>query len=146
MSRSSGPRRRRPRRRARRVRRHQIEEFVVVWALKLAAFISVVTTISIIVILIKESIPFFREVPIWDFLTGTSWTPNFNPASFGVLPLIAGTQTEPREENSSKSHTCELLKRTSRNVVEPSSTSKLYVKFWTEDTQYGIKLSSVSNR
>ena len=64
---------------------------MVVWALKLAALISVVTTISIVVILIRESIPFFREIPIWDFLTGTTWTPNFNPASFGVLPLIGGT-------------------------------------------------------
>jgi phosphate transport system permease protein len=64
---------------------------LVVWALKLAAFISIVTTISIVVILIKESIPFFREIPIWDFLTGTTWTPNFNPASYGVLPLIGGT-------------------------------------------------------
>ena len=34
---------------------------------------------------------FFREVSIVDFLTGTEWAPLFEPAHFGVLPLVAGT-------------------------------------------------------
>ena len=34
---------------------------------------------------------FFREVSLVDFLTGTEWAPLFEPAHFGVLPLIAGT-------------------------------------------------------
>ena len=34
---------------------------------------------------------FFQEVSIVDFLTGTDWSPLFEPAHFGVLPLIAGT-------------------------------------------------------
>jgi phosphate transport system permease protein len=59
--------------------------------LRAAAFISIVTTIAIVVILIRESIPFFREVPIWDFLTGTKWTPKFQTQHFGVLPLVVGT-------------------------------------------------------
>ena len=56
-----------------------------------AAIISVVTTIGIVFVLLSESIKFFAMVSVWDFLTGTKWTPLFKPAHFGVLPLVAGT-------------------------------------------------------
>lgn len=55
------------------------------------AFISVATTLGIIVILSKESFEFFREVSIFDFLFGTQWAPLFEPRSFGILPLLLGT-------------------------------------------------------
>lgn len=55
------------------------------------AFLSVATTIAIVVILIRESLVFFLHVPIWKFLAGTRWTPLFEPPSFGVLPLVCGT-------------------------------------------------------
>jgi phosphate transport system permease protein len=54
-------------------------------------FISIATTIGIVLILVTESVGFFREVPILDFLTGTKWTPLFADPQFGVLPLILGT-------------------------------------------------------
>ncbi len=75
----------------RRVRRHQIEEKVAVWTLRIAALVSIVTTIAIIVTLLRESVGFFAEVSIWDFLTGKTWTPMFRDKNFGVLPLLAGT-------------------------------------------------------
>ena len=37
------------------------------------------------------AVEFFREVSPWDFLTGTTWAPLFEPAHFGVLPLVVGT-------------------------------------------------------
>lgn len=55
------------------------------------AFISVITTVSVIVILAVETVSFFEEVPISEFLFGTQWTPLFEPQSFGILPLLAGT-------------------------------------------------------
>ncbi len=55
------------------------------------AAISILTTVGIIAILITESLGFFREVPFVKFITGTKWTPLFEPAEFGVLPLIVGT-------------------------------------------------------
>lgn len=55
------------------------------------AFISVATTLGIIVILAKESFEFFREVSVFDFLFGTQWSPLFEPPSFGILPLLLGT-------------------------------------------------------
>ncbi len=63
-----------------------------IYAVLLAcALVSVATTFGIVFVLVHESIPFFREVSPLDFLTGTKWTPNFEPRSFGVLPLVWGT-------------------------------------------------------
>lgn len=55
------------------------------------AVVSVITTVGIVLVLLSQSIPFFREVPIFDFLTGTKWAPLFQPQSFGILPLFCGT-------------------------------------------------------
>jgi phosphate transport system permease protein len=57
----------------------------------LAALVSVLTTTGIVFSLLEETIGFFGEVPLGQFLTGTEWSPLFADASFGVLPLITGT-------------------------------------------------------
>lgn len=49
------------------------------------------TTFGIVYVLVSESFAFFQKVSIGEFLTGTTWTPLFNPSSFGVLPLLCGT-------------------------------------------------------
>lgn len=56
-----------------------------------AASVSVLTTVGIVGVLLFETLDFFREVSIAEFYLGTQWTPLFEPKSFGVLPLIAGT-------------------------------------------------------
>ena len=61
------------------------------FTLFLCAFLSILTTLSIIAILAWEAYSFFREVGVFDFLSGTRWTPLLEPRSFGVLPLVAGT-------------------------------------------------------
>jgi phosphate transport system permease protein len=71
--------------------RQHFQELVVKIALLLVALISVLTTTAILFSLLKDSIGFFLEVPIWDFLFGTKWTALFVPQHFGVLPLVAGT-------------------------------------------------------
>ncbi|HEX6170916.1 MAG TPA: phosphate ABC transporter permease subunit PstC [Chitinophagaceae bacterium] len=55
------------------------------------SFVTVLTTIGIILILTLEAIKFFSEVPIGDFLTDTQWTPLFSDKHFGILPLLSGT-------------------------------------------------------
>ncbi len=57
----------------------------------LAAAVSVLTTVGIVVALAEPTIEFLGEVPIGDFLTGTDWRPLFKPADFGVLPLLSAT-------------------------------------------------------
>ena len=74
-----------------RAARRRWGEAVIKGLLLLAALISLLTTFGIVYALVEETIVFFREVPIHDFLFGTKWSPLFNPPSFGVLPLVAGT-------------------------------------------------------
>ena len=56
-----------------------------------AAAISVLTTIGIVYVLVSESVHFFSNVSIVDFLTDTQWTPLFDDAHFGIMVLISGT-------------------------------------------------------
>jgi phosphate transport system permease protein len=74
----------------RRGRRHPVEGVVQV-LLVLAALVSIATTAGIIIALLEPAMEFFREISIVDFLTGTSWTPQFSIKSYGVLPLVVGT-------------------------------------------------------
>jgi len=57
----------------------------------LAAAVSVLTTVGIVVSLLVPAVEFFGEVSPRDFLTGTTWAPLFEPSHFGVLPLVVGT-------------------------------------------------------
>ena len=57
----------------------------------LATLISLLTTTGIVLSLVQETIVFFGDVGIGAYLTGTDWSPLFEPASFGVLPLVLGT-------------------------------------------------------
>jgi phosphate transport system permease protein len=73
------------------VKRRRWSEDVVKGALALCALVSVATTLGIVVALFEPAIEFFREVDFVDYITGTRWAPLFEPADFGVLPLIVGT-------------------------------------------------------
>ena len=68
-------------------------EAVVKAILFAAAIVSIATTLAIVFSLLNETIAFFRDVPIGDYLFGTKWTPQFqgDQQSFGVLPLVWGT-------------------------------------------------------
>lgn len=57
----------------------------------LFAFVSVATTVGIVLTLIFETVAFFREVPIWRFLTERQWTPLFADKQFGIMVLISAT-------------------------------------------------------
>ncbi|MBA3648516.1 MAG: phosphate ABC transporter permease subunit PstC [Chitinophagales bacterium] len=66
-------------------------EKVVQVLLLLCALVSVFTTLGIIIVLLLQTIDFFKEVSLWDFLTDTQWTPLFADKHFGILPLLSGT-------------------------------------------------------
>ncbi|MBA3266077.1 MAG: phosphate ABC transporter permease subunit PstC [Nocardioidaceae bacterium] len=66
-------------------------ERAVMVFLGLASALSVAITVGIVFALLLPALDFFREVSVWDFLTGTRWAPTFSNADFGVLPLITGT-------------------------------------------------------
>lgn len=66
-------------------------ELIIFGLLGLAAFVTILTTIGIVLSLAGETISFLGEVPLTDFLFGTEWHPLFKPPAYGVLPLVAGT-------------------------------------------------------
>jgi phosphate transport system permease protein len=67
------------------------KEAIIETLLALSALSSVLITAGIVGVLIYESARFFQHVSIIDFLTDTEWTPLFDRARFGILPLISGT-------------------------------------------------------
>lgn len=72
-------------------RMRRFREAVIELLLFFAAFSSVFVTLAIVGILVTESIPFFQNVSIFEFLTGREWTPMFDQPRFGIMPLVAGT-------------------------------------------------------
>ena len=76
---------------AARRRARQRREWAIESGLFVAALTSVAATVTIIAVLLSESIGFFRMVPLTDFFTDTLWTPLFAEPHYGILPLLAGT-------------------------------------------------------
>ena len=74
-----------------RSRRKHYGEKVIQVLLGLCALVSIVTTLGIVISLLVPALEFFAEVSPVDFFTGTIWAPLFEPASFGVIPLVVGT-------------------------------------------------------
>jgi len=81
-----------------------IVEGVVRWLLIGASLVSILTTLGIIGSILFEAIRFFQLVSVWEFLTGTTWSPDTAflggagrgaegqaEAEFGSVPLFAGT-------------------------------------------------------
>ena len=67
------------------------EGVIVNWIFFGCAALSILTTVAILVTLIYQASSFFFEVSLWEFLTGTRWTPILKPRAYGVLPLVSGT-------------------------------------------------------
>lgn len=77
---------------AKNLKRNFIER-VIEFILMLAALSAVATTLAIVFVLLYESFAFFEHVSLLEFVTDTQWTPLFEDAHYGILPLVAGTLT-----------------------------------------------------
>lgn len=86
------------------LRARNIVEATVRWLLLAAALVSILTTLGIVLSILFEAVRFFQLVSPWQFLTGTTWSPDTAflggagrggegqaAASFGSVPLFAGT-------------------------------------------------------
>ena len=69
----------------------RVKEKLIEFLMMACSFITVLTTISIIIILAIDSFEFFQEVSIIEFFTSKQWTPLFSEKHFGILPLLMGT-------------------------------------------------------
>jgi phosphate transport system permease protein len=81
-----------PTRLKRKATRH-LKERAIELLLWTCGMVAVFTTVSITVILVYESLDFFDVVSLWDFISGTVWSPLFANPQYGILPLVSGTLT-----------------------------------------------------
>lgn len=76
---------------ARNAWKRMVTERAIAVLLFLSTFLSVLITIGIVAVLLFEAIKFFADVSVFEFLSGTRWTPLFSSKQFGVLALVSGT-------------------------------------------------------
>jgi phosphate transport system permease protein len=86
-----------------RIKAHQrarnIVENILTGILIFCSSIAIVTTLGIVLSVLFESIRFFQDIPITDFLFGLQWSPQTairedqvgSSGAFGAVPLFAGT-------------------------------------------------------
>ncbi|MHA6287332.1 phosphate ABC transporter permease subunit PstC [Maricaulis sp. CAU 1757] len=78
--------------------RNHVEGLVKILLL-ISSVIAILTTLGIVLSLLFESLRFFAEVPIFEFLFGLQWSPQIalradqvgQSGAFGAVPLFAGT-------------------------------------------------------
>ncbi len=70
-------------------RTREARERVIKVLLMACAYLSIFTTVGIVVVLFEETVRFFLEVSPVEFLTSTRWAPP--QGDFGILPLVYGT-------------------------------------------------------
>ena len=72
------------------------------------AYLSVLTTFGIILVLIFETLRFFGKVSIVEFLTSTEWSASFSGAQahYGILPLVCGTLLPPSRSSPASRPSC----------------------------------------
>lgn len=59
--------------------------------IKLLALFSLLLLVFIVLFIFKESIVFFKEVPVLKFITGRQWNPLKSPNNLSILNIILGT-------------------------------------------------------
>ncbi len=77
---------------AKNIQRNFIERVIEI-ILMLSALTAVFITLGIVYILVTEASGFFNEVSVYEFLTSRQWSPLFEDAHYGILPLVSGTLT-----------------------------------------------------
>ena len=78
--------------------RNSVEKLII-YVLLTCATIAILTTVGIVFSVIFESIEFFKQIPVTDFLFGTHWSPQIairedqagSSGAFGAVPLFWGT-------------------------------------------------------
>lgn len=78
--------------------RNYVEQFIR-YVLIACSTIAVLTTVGIVLSVLFESLRFFQQVDIFDFLFGLKWSPQMamradqagSSGSFGAVPVLAGT-------------------------------------------------------
>jgi phosphate transport system permease protein len=71
--------------------RQKRKEQVISLLLAASGLLSILTTVGILLSLTGETLAFFRDVSLWEFLTHREWTATFAEPHYGILSLVSGT-------------------------------------------------------
>jgi phosphate transport system permease protein len=69
----------------------QFREFAIRGFFFMMAVVSITILCLILIFLAKEGLPIFEKVSVKDFLFGKYWYPTYDPADFGIFPLIVAS-------------------------------------------------------
>ena len=69
----------------------QFREFSIRGFFFMMAVVSITILCLILIFLAKEGLPIFEKVSVTDFLFGKYWYPTYDPADFGIFPLIVAS-------------------------------------------------------
>ena len=72
-------------------RPRRLGEMAIEGVLALCAAIAALASAGIVLLLFSETVGFFTQVSLLEFLTETQWTPLFREKHFGILPLLTGS-------------------------------------------------------
>ncbi|CAN5591668.1 phosphate ABC transporter permease subunit PstC [soil metagenome] len=67
------------------------KELLIRGLLATCAYISILTTVGIVFVLVYEASKFFREISVFRFLTSTNWSAQFADPEFGIIVLANAT-------------------------------------------------------
>ena len=63
------------------------------WMLAGISTLSILSMAGIVLFLLLDGLPFFKDYPLTEFIFGLNWYPTDDPMEFGILPLIVGSLT-----------------------------------------------------
>jgi phosphate transport system permease protein len=66
----------------------KIKERIIKGIFTILAFASLIFLVGIIIVLFREALPIFKKIKVFEFIFGKFWYPTYDPAEFGILPLI----------------------------------------------------------
>ena len=66
-------------------------EAAIKMAFLVVACASILTLAMIVIFLFREGIPIFKKVSVYEFVFGQYWYPTYEPADFGIFPLIVAS-------------------------------------------------------
>lgn len=72
-------------------RKVRFAERIMEGVLFAAAALAIAVVVGIVYVVASESLKFFAQVSVIEFLTSTTWTPLFDNPQYGIAPLLTGT-------------------------------------------------------
>lgn len=68
-----------------------VSEWIAEKLTQIAGVAAIIFVLLIFVFLLNDALPLFEQATVREVLTGTRWSPTFDPSKFGMVPLMMGS-------------------------------------------------------